>query len=146
MSWRFALSPVIVLLFVSTPASAMWLRLSDQELIKTSAAIVNARLVSEEERRVGQAVSVIRLGRLRVKHQYKGDGQEYFLILLPDKNAPITSIDTLYRVGQQGIWFLRPHPSLSEIYLADGPGRFWPLEKEAKLQSLMSSLTKVRDD
>jgi hypothetical protein len=122
-----------LVLFAVSTSSAMWLKMSDQELVDASPLIVKATLVRIEEK----PQEAIRLGKLDVERHYKGKKHKSLFISLPSLSAPRTSRDVIYRLGQQGIWFLRQHPTLTDVYLVDNPQRYWSSEKEAKLLPLL---------
>lgn len=143
MQGRFlahSLSVLLVLtgLLPALDTSAMWARLSDEELIEASSVVVKAEMTGITTVRFAGTGKNLRLGVLQVEKTYKGSRQTVRLLALPPE-APVSSTDIVYVPGQSGIWFLRESNTDTGIYMADNPQRFWPSEQEAKLQLLLDT-------
>ncbi|GEM_PF-1923859 len=123
----------LIWLFVGT-ADAMWVKLSDKELLDSSQLIVRATLTSEAEPEPnGPHIGILQIARV-----YQGSpGGEQIYLRLTSRRKPISSSDLVYPVGQQGIWFLKETFSGSGIFYLDHPRRLWPLEREAVLLNLL---------
>lgn len=98
-------------------ASASWAQMSDEELVDRSEVIVVGVLVESDI--PGS------FGAIKVREVLKGEINETLIL---GGRPDLVSSDTLfYRVGQTGLWFLRPSPDGSAaVYLADHPQRFEP--------------------
>ena len=124
-------------------ADAMWVRLSDAELIEQSDIIVGAELIGHTQLRLAPDRPKLTLGVLRVDDVLKGDaGITVALLVLPSPDAPRSSTDLLYRKGQKGLWFLRVRDQKDAgLYLADHPQRFVPVEQaQGRIQALREQL------
>lgn len=140
--WR---TPVLaLLLFALTSAAsvqAMWVRLTDAELVENTQLIVMATYIGRTEVNLEMGGRVIYLGVLDVDDTLKGNRQEVVLIKLNrPEGIPYKSDDIFFRPGQKGLWFLRKHSQQTGIYLIDNPQRFVP---EKKLDSRIDSLLKL---
>jgi hypothetical protein len=118
---------IIVLGFIISlqTANAMWVKLSDTELVEKSDVIITAELTGQTQVDINQAKFVV--GVLKVEEVLKGDkGQTVILLALPSAEGPRSSTDIFYKDGQKGLWFLREQKAESGtgIYLADQPQRF----------------------
>ncbi len=114
-------------------ANAMWVKLSDTELVEKSDVIITAELIGQTQVDINQAKFVV--GVLKVEEVLKGDKyQTIILLALPSAESPRSSTDIFYKDGQKGLWFLREKVEReSGIYLADHPQRFVS-EKHADAQ------------
>lgn len=103
-------------------ASAMWVALSDAELIAQSDAIVLGALTGSEPV-AGQV-----LGRIEVRAVLKGAAAARVVHLaMAPAGVARSGSDIRYQAGQDGLWFLRlRNPAEPGIYLADHPQRFVP--------------------
>jgi hypothetical protein len=125
-------------LFVS--AEAMFVKLSDEELIAQSALIVVGELIGRAS--VGMAADVQTLGVIRVEETLKGEqGVTVAFLALP--GGKILRSDNLsYWDGQHGLWYLRDTEQTG-IYVADHPQRFVPLDQAGEqIQSLRERLAR----
>ena len=115
-------------------ANAMWVKLSDTELVEKSDVVITAELIGQTQVNINQATFVV--GVLKVEEVLKGDqGQTIILLALPSAEGSRSSTDIFYKDGQKGLWFLRKRKVKGEsgIYLADHPQRFVS-EKHADAQ------------
>lgn len=125
-------------------ADAMWIRLSDAELISTSDLVASAELIGHTSLRVAADHPRLVVGVLRVDEVLKGDpGITVALLVLPSSDGPRASTDLVYRKGQRGLWFLRARDEKNAgLYLADHPQRFVPLHQTARIDALKRLLTR----
>lgn len=118
-------------------ASAMWVKLSDAELVAQSDLIVTGTFKGRSEA-AGQD-----LGAIEIRSTLKGAaGGEVAYIVIPAVGKPVSSSDMLFRPGQEGLWFLRlRNLSKPGIYLADHPQRFVPANQAGPaIESVRKSL------
>ncbi len=118
---------IIALCFIISlqTANAMWVKLSDTELVEKSDVVITAELIGQTQVDINQARFVV--GVLKVEEVLKGDkGQTIILLALPSTEGPRSSTDIFYKDGQKGLWLLRERKVKGEsgIYLADHPQRF----------------------
>jgi hypothetical protein len=139
---------VIVLIFtlILVPAitNAMWVKLSDIELVKQSDVIITAELIGNTQVTINQAKTVI--GILKVEEVLKGDkNQTVILLALPSHEGPLKSDDIFYKTGQNGLWLLRERKTKGEsgIYLADHPQSFITMERAG---GQIKSIQKILED
>jgi hypothetical protein len=131
----------LILLSVSFCINAMWVRMSDEDLVKASQVIVKATLVEIKTIDLQGAKGSSRLGTLRVEKTYKGVPELTDIQLaLPPEPRLHSSTDIIYQTGQTGLWFLREQEAGSGLYLADHPQRFWPNTEEERLAGLLEAL------
>ncbi len=114
-------------------ANAMWVALTDTELIQQSDIIVIGELIGQTQVMLMACQERLSLGVLQVKEVLKGDKAQTLLLLeLPSPEVPRASTDISYKKGQKGLWFLRVrNPGEIGIYLADHPQRFLAIEQMA---------------
>lgn len=143
---RFVILASVVAVLVSSlgVADAMWVKLSDAELIDGSDIIVSAELIGQTQFRVAPDQPKLTVGVLRVDEVLKGDaGISVALLVLPSPNAPRSSTDLVYRKGQKGLWFLHVRDQKdSGLHRADHPQRFVPLEQSAQIDAFKRLLRK----
>ncbi|WP_020656693.1 hypothetical protein [Massilia niastensis] len=108
-------------------ASAVWVRMSDADLVGQSDIIVSATLVRIERQAMSGSASSREIGVLDIHDILKGPANIGVVHLaLPSGDAPRSSSDIHYSIGQKGLWFLRTVPPEGErpLYRADHPQRF----------------------
>lgn len=125
---------VLIIALISVPSltNAMWVKLSDKELIERSDTIITAELIGNAEVTINQIKTVI--GVLKVEEVLIGDkSQTVILLVLPSSKGPHKSDDIFYKTGQKGLWFLREREAEGEagFYLADHPQSFISKERVA---------------
>ncbi len=128
MSYTVLILSLILILNVTT-ANAMWVKLSDAELIEQSNVIVTAEMIGHATKMIDGVKFVV--GTLKVEEVLKGDKDKTVMLLaLPSTEGPHKSDDIFYKKGQKGLWFLRERKTEGEagIYLADHPQRFLSIE------------------
>jgi len=132
---------IITLLFAWTETHAMWAQLSDAELVDTSSLIVVGKLARMTVPSEDHAYTV---GVIEIDDVLKGDSAAKTVWLdVPQPGTPISSSDIFYRVGQEGLWFLRLlAPDDGEIYAADHPQRFVPVAHAGPIIDEMRNLLK----
>lgn len=136
-----AAAPVVIgaaLLLQSAVAIAMWEKLTDAELVARSELIVRGELIGTTRFSPAAGQPALWLGVIRVDEMLKSSaGANVVLLSLPSPERPVSSSDTTYRKGQQGLWFLRPRPPEgSGVYLADHPQRFVPARESQRIREL----------
>ncbi len=134
----------IALLFRFAGANAMWVELTQQELVLGSNLIVIGRLVGET--RVSDCAdgADFIVGVIRIDRVLKGDATQgvALLALRPARTAHI-STQLEHGIGQQGLWFLRERRAgKTGLYLADHPQRFVPMAVAADLIRTVESTLK----
>lgn len=109
---------------------AMWAQMSEAELVTGSDVIVTGTLARTTviTDSVGHAKNV---GVIIVENVLKGDGSRTSLYLsMPQPGGIVSSSEIAYRLGQEGLWFLRRlAPARDAIYAADHPQRFVPRDQ-----------------
>ncbi len=133
MKYYISYTALILALFLTlnfaTTANAMWVKLSENELIEQSDVIVTAEMIGHAPMMIDGVKFVI--GVLKVEEVLKGDKEKTVMLLaLPSTEGPHKSTDIFYKKGQKGLWFLRERKAKGEagIYLADHPQRFLSIE------------------
>jgi hypothetical protein len=143
MIWRFGVLLLVGGLVGSGwPAEAMWVKLSEAELVDQSDLIVSAELIGETHLQLSPDQPKLTVGVLRVGEVLKGDpSQTVALLALPSPEAPRSSADILYRRGQRGLWLLRRQsPKSQGIYLANHPQRFIPASRTDEVNAIRAVL------
>jgi hypothetical protein len=113
-------------------AGAMFVGLSDSELVEQSDLIVVGELIGRA--RIGAPGGrVMLLGVIKVDETLKGDRDlTVVFIALPDRRL-MSSSDVPYSDGQRGLWYLYLRDVEEEgIFLADHPQRFMPIDEAAE--------------
>ena len=130
---------VILLLFFTSNVSAMWVKLSDCDLIDKSVVIVLAEFTGSTRIKLSKNTQPIELGVLQISQVFKGDNRlDTVLIEQPNPSAPRSSDDIFFTKGQKGIWFLTEGKNtISGIYSANGYQRYWPENKIQNLNKLL---------
>lgn len=144
--FRFKLTLFLsaVLAIISMEAVGMFARYSETELIKSSDLIVVGTLIGRTTLQLGADTGQLNVGVIAIQDQLKGAQDESIaLLLLPSENKALVSDTIAYKVGQQGLWFLRSRdPVARGLYVADHPQRFEPmegiLERVAEMKSLVA--------
>lgn len=136
---------VLVSLFLvltgTDSAQAMWVRMTDADLVESSQLIVVATYTGRAEVSLGEDGKVIYRGMLDVDDTLKGDSQDvvYIKLSLPE-GIPHKSDDIYFLAGQKGLWFLRKDSQHTGIYLIDNPQRFIPERASGRIESLLNLL------
>ncbi|MES2538344.1 MAG: hypothetical protein V4632_20985 [Pseudomonadota bacterium] len=127
--------------------SAMWVRMTDVDLVKQSDLIVQATLVRTEPKPMPGS-KPLEIGILKIDEVLKGPaGLREIRLAQPAASGPLSSTDIRYEVNQKGLWFLRPYPHAGDpsLYGADHPQRFLPEAASSTLthfRNLVESLRK----
>lgn len=104
---------------------AMWQRMSDAELLASSALVVDGEWVGQG--RVTVAGQTLDLGSVKVVEVLRGslEGTVAF-IAVPAADRPISSSDLRFRRGDRGLWFFKRSPKgdASSPLIVDHPQRF----------------------
>jgi hypothetical protein len=138
---RIAASFALAACLFPLTASAMWVRLTDVDLVEQSDVIVLATLARTEQQPMPGS-RALEIGVLDIHEVLKGPASLREVGLAqPAANSPRSSADIRYKIGQKGLWFLRPYPHAADpaLYGADHPQRFMPEE------AAVSRLTYFRD-
>jgi hypothetical protein len=114
-------------------ALAMWEKMSDAELLQRSDLIVVGTWQGLALPPSGSAAVTPTVGVVAVSEVLKGPATTTrALVVVPAPDAPRSSNDLYYRVGDTGLWLLRKRPGeQANLYLADHPQRFVPAATEA---------------
>lgn len=109
----------------------MWMKMSDAELLQRSDLIVIGTWLGSEPAAAGAAS--LHVAAVAVSEVWKGPAATTrVLVVVPPADAPRSSSDLHYRVGDRGLWLLRKRPgNEADVYLADHPQRFIPSATEA---------------
>jgi hypothetical protein len=108
-------------------ATAMFARLTDEELVEKSEMIVVGELIGREL--IGASPNARTLGVIRIEQTLKGAPTATIAFLaLPPAMALQKSDDIMHRDGQRGLWFLRAGSDRG-VYVADHPQRFVPMDQ-----------------
>lgn len=127
--WCGALGVAVAFVLVSQGGYAMWAELSRKQLVEQSDIIATGRLVAAVPFTLAAENVSVTLGVIALETVLKGEpGTMAALLLVPTPRPGIHSSDEIaYRVGQEGLWFLRLRAIGDKgIYLADHPQRFVP--------------------
>ena len=118
--------------------SAMWVRLTDSELVQQSDAIVIGEIIGQTELVLAQPAIKLTLAVIRVAEVLKGDSRATVVLLELPSGGLRSSSDITYRRGQSGIWFLRLRSKTERgVYLADHPQRFQTIDQAAPLIKML---------
>ncbi len=123
----------------------MWVKMSDAELLLHSDLIVMGTWQGPATPSAGGAAAMPNAGVVAVSEVLKGPGATTrVLVALPALDAPRSSSDLHYRVGDTGLWLLRKRPGeQADVYLADHPQRFVPAATDAaRIKSLRELLSR----
>ncbi len=124
----------LMLMFAVSSLSAMWIKLSESELLKDSQLVIKAVLGERIDHVPGEPhLRVFHVEQVFIGEQ--GISEVFFRVFPPDK--PLSSSDLIFLEGQKGIWFLKETRPGSKIYFLDHPQRFWPVDREPRLLELM---------
>ena len=129
---------ILMLFLVAGSTEAMFVRLSESELLEQSELIVVGELIGRSSVNAGEGRAPLVLGVIRVEETLKGgSGVSVAFLALPGGGLA-ASTDLQYRDGQQGLWYLRlRREGEAGIYAADHPQRFVPMaEAAAQIEAL----------
>lgn len=131
-----------LLTLLPTLGIAMYVQMSDEELIRQSDLVVIGELIGQTPLQTGATGERLELGVIRVSETLKGPpGQTVALLLLPAPDAPRASSDLAYKRGDRGLWLLRQRSSSTTgLYLADHPQRFVAESSAARIATLRRQL------
>jgi hypothetical protein len=112
----------------------MWVKMSDTELLQHSDLIVMGTWQGQASQpHAAAGHSVPNVGIVAVSEVLKGPAATArVLVVVPAPDAPRSSSDLHYRIGDKGLWLLRKQPGeKADLYLADHPQRFVPAATDA---------------
>jgi hypothetical protein len=137
----FVLVIVFSALASAGSAQAMWVRMTDADLVESSQLIVVATYTGRAEVTLEEDGKVIYRGVLDVDDTLKGDRQDvvYIMLSLPE-GMPHKSDDVYFLAGQKGLWFLRKDSQHTGIYQIDNPQHFIPERAKSRIDSLIKLL------
>jgi len=118
----------------------MWAGISDSQLIKQSALIIEATFIGSSTIILNK--EKLQLGALSVKTTFKGNKQElvFIKLSLSPEGYPRSSNKIRFQVGQKGLWFLENNNSYEGIYEIKLPQGFIP---EQQLKNRLPALLKL---
>lgn len=135
------LALLLVALTGTGSVQAMWAKMTDAELVKSSQLIVMATYIGKADANLKVDGKILHLAVLDVSSTLKGKHREDIFLQLPrSENIFRKSDDIFFHPGQKGLWFLREVSQQKGIYLIDNPQRFVP---EEKVDNMMGSLHKL---
>lgn len=123
---------------------AMWVRMTDAELVERSHLIVTAIYIGNADIRLKADAEVLHLGVLDIDSTLKGPQRKVILLQLPRSQGQLRKSDDIsFHPGQKGLWFLREDGQNKGLYVIDNPQRFVPQEKVAgRMESLLKLLAR----
>lgn len=121
-------------------AGAMFVELSEAELIKQSGMIVVGELIGRAVVGGAEKQDAKVLGVIRVEETLKGDTGAAIVFLALPGHKFMHSAQLTHNDGQRGLWYLRlQNADEAGIYVADHPQRFVPLDNaSAQIEALRS--------
>lgn len=123
---------VAIVVVAATGAYAMIVRMSDQQLIDNSQAIVVGTLTRFVQVPDPADGEIRTFGVVEVHEALKGRVSETLLLAVPQPGAPISSADIFYQIDHKGLWYLRRvSQSQPPVFAADNPQRFVPIDDAA---------------
>jgi len=133
---------ILLLALLSTNAYAMWVGMSDAQLIKQSNLVVKATYIGATTLTLNK--KKYHLGALSIEGTLKGDMQDVVFIRLSSrpKGSPKRSDEISFKPGQQGVWFLEKIIEQEGIYEINRPDRFIPAEQ---LKNRLPAILKLID-
>jgi len=129
----------------TTNAQAMWVKMSDCELINNSVLIVQAEFAGKARVQLSNNLTPAEPGILKVSKVFKGKVELADILIDQPKSSSgvISSSDIIYKKGQKGVWFLAEGKDTdSGIYYANNPQRFWAIQKSRSVPDLINSCNK----
>lgn len=120
----------------ASDGSAMWAKMSTEELVSRSDLIVVGELGSLMKKDSGS----VDVGTIKVEEVILGrnDLTEVFLVVPGSERTLKSSTDLVYTEGQRGVWFLRHLPALGEeYYVADHPQRLHSVDQVASVREII---------
>lgn len=135
----------VVVLFGFAPGlvTAMFAKMSDEELIRRSDLIVIGEWVGQSSLQIGSDSAPMEIGAIAISEVLKGSpGQTLALLAITPAGAPRSGDAISYRRGDKGMWLLRHHGTKG-LYLADHPQRFIPdIGGAERIREIRRTLTK----
>lgn len=111
-------------------AEAMFVKLSEEELVEQSGLIVVGELIGRSQVSLATQERPQLLGVIRVEEVLKGARATSVAFLALPGGKIMVSTDLSYTDGQRGLWYLRLRDANVEgVYVADHPQKFVPIEK-----------------
>ncbi len=141
-AWISPTGLLITLCLVSGNVQAMWVGLSQAELVENSELIVKATYIGESSVSLSSNADAktINFGVLKVSEVLKGDAVSVVLLRVPDSKSMLKRSDEIFfKPGQTGLWFLHRDKTYEGVYLADHPNRFSNKENTEKVRKLLKN-------
>ena len=111
-------------------AEAMFIKLSEEELIEQSGLIVVGELIGRSQVSLATQERPQLLGVIRVEEVLKGARATAVAFLALPGGKIMASSDLTYTDGQNGLWYLRlRNADVEGVYVADHPQSFVPMEQ-----------------
>ncbi len=132
------------IILISTHSHAMWLAISDAQLVKNSPVIVKATYVGETNITVNN--KRLYLGVLNIEKTFKGSIKNIVLIHVPEKSNRAPRSDEInFNIGQKGLWFLQKSKQ-DGIYNANTPQSFIDMQSlKARLPDLLKLIQQQKN-
>ena len=121
----------------------MWLKMSDAEVLQRSDLIVLGTWQGPVTAPATAGAAAHRVGAVSVSEVLKGPAATTrALVVIAAVDAPRSSSELSYCMGEHGLWLLRKQPGgPADHYLADHPQRFVPSATEsARIKALRELL------
>jgi hypothetical protein len=140
----FRTSLIIASLFFTHSANALWVRVSDCELINSSNLIISGKFLGKTKLTTNRPAQVVEAGTIRVMETFKGSEIERIFIKQPLPSDPISSSDIVFHKDQTGIWFSNTRNFSNGIYSISHPQQFWPQNKVSEIRKLIETCVKSK--
>jgi hypothetical protein len=127
-----------VLLLFTHSAYALWVKMTECELVEQSTLIVLGEYMGESQIQPTEQSLISRLGVINVETMLKGTAED--IVFIEQAYSAIkNSSDIQYKTQEKGIWFLKPSPMYrSGVFLANHPQRFKPINELLAVKALIT--------
>lgn len=127
----FVAAWALISLLTATASSASLAKMTDQELLNTSAAIVFAEFIGSTELQIKSKNLRLTVGVLRVQQVLKGSSHVNIMLVRQYPRTGVVSGTYNFEVGKLGLWFLQEALGVEGLYQVSHSGRFIEMDESS---------------
>jgi hypothetical protein len=127
----------------SSGVTAMWQKLTLEQLVEASVLVVSGELIEIRPRPEGPTdLAVLQIDEVLHSRTERPAPLEELLLVVPSARGPMASDRVTYRVGQRGVWLLRAGADAG-TYAADHPQRWQAMSEIGSIRAVLRARARI---
>ena len=118
----------VICLLTATMSHALWAKVTEQDLLNSS-AIVYAEFIGSSELQIKSQSLQLTVGVLHVSQVLKGPVPTNIIFIRQYPRTGVVSDTYNFEVGKRGLWFLQKSPGVEGLYQVTHPARLIEIDE-----------------